>query len=211
MNKNNTDQNSSSNEEQTSRAQVPKNELNPLEEKIVQHLATTGPRNINETSKEISANYEPVYAAFYSLEKKEMIMPVDKVSYRGRDYDAFWLAEKGLLVVLLDGGDPDIILEVVKETFPKLDDISLFAQIVCRLPERALRVILSLYPSVSLQVGIQEVLKFLFMSSNLSIDELKTLYDIVKGSPRHKQMADETIKKAGDRFEELRKMIGTKS
>jgi hypothetical protein len=117
--------------------------LSPLEEQILSHLATAGPKNTNETAREISANYEPVYGAVYSLEKKELIMPVDKMSYRGRDYDISSLAEKGLLEVLLNGADSHAVLEVVKRALPKYDDISLFAQIVCRLPERALRVISS--------------------------------------------------------------------
>jgi hypothetical protein len=200
--------NHSSGSKKTTRVKVPKNDLSPLEEQILSYLATAGPKNMNETAKEISAQYEPVYTAFYSLEKREMIMPVGKVSYRGRDYDTFWLAEKGLLEALLNGANSNVVLEVTKRTFPKYDDISLFAQVACRLPERALRIISSLYPSVSLQVGIEEVLKLVFMASELNVDELKTLYYIVSESPRHKKIADETIKKASDTFEELKKIIG---
>jgi hypothetical protein len=203
-------QNRSGKSGQAIRAKAPRNELSPLEERILLHLAATGPSDMNETAKEVSAKYKPVHTAFYSLEKKEMIMPVDKRPYRGRDYDTFWLAEKGLLKILLNGVDSSRVLEVVKRTFPKYDDMSLFAQIVCRLPERVLRIISSLYPSVSLQVGIEEVLNLVFVHSDLSLDELKTLYEIISESPHHKKMADETIKKASGRFEELKKMIGVK-
>lgn len=111
----------------------------------------------------------------------------------------------------MNGADSSLVLEVIKRTFPKYDDLSLFAQVACQLPEKALRIISSLYPSVSLQVSIQEVLKLVFMASDLSVDELKTLYDIVKESPHHKEIADETIKKASDKFGKLKKIIGVKS
>jgi hypothetical protein len=210
MNEHDSPQNRLNESRQTKGAKACESDLNPLEEQILSHLATTGPMDIDETAKGISAPYDQVYAAFDSLEKKELINPVGKVSYRGRDYDTFWLAEKGLLEILLKGEDSKLVLEVVKKTFPKYDDMSLFAQIACRLPERALRLVSSLYPSVSLQVGIEEVLNLVFIHSDLSVDQLKTLYDIVRGSPRHKQIADKTIKKASNRFEELKKIIGIK-
>jgi hypothetical protein len=58
---------------------------------------------------------------------------------------------------------------------------------------------------------MQEVFKLVFMSSNLSLDELKTLYSIISESPHHKKMADETINDASGRFEELKKIIGVKT
>jgi len=210
MNDHGSPQNRLSKGRQTKGEKACENDLNPLEGQILSHLATTGPMDIDETAKGISASYDQVYAAFYSLEKKEMINPVGKLSYRGRSYDTFWLAEKGLLEVLLKGEDSKLVLEVVKRTFPKYDDMSLFAQIACRLPQRALRLVSSLYPSVSLQVGIEEILNLVFIHSDLSVDELKTLYDIVRGSPHHKKIADKTIKKASNRFEELKKIIGVK-
>jgi hypothetical protein len=106
----------------------------------------------------------------------------------------------------LHGADSSLVLEVIKRTFPKFDDPSLFAQVACRLPEKALRIISSLYPSVSSQVGIQKVLKLVFMASDLSLDELKTLYDIAKESPHHKEIAHETIKKASDKLGKLKKI-----
>jgi hypothetical protein len=203
--------NDHSSKKEAGRVKDSNNDLDPLEEQIILRLATAGPKDIDETAKEVSAKYEPVYAAFGSLEKKEMVMPAGRLSYRGRDYDTFWLTEKGLLKALLNGVDSSLVLKVVKKTFLKYDDMSLFAQVACRLPERALRIVSSLYPSVSLQVGIQEVLKVLFMASDLSVDELKTLYDIVRRSPHHRKVVDETIKNAGDKFEQLKKIIGVKS
>jgi hypothetical protein len=72
-----------------------------------------------------------------------------------------------------------------------------------------LRIVLSLYPSLSSQVGIQEVLKLVFMT-DLSLDDLKTLYDILKESS-FKEITDETIRKAGDKLQELEKIIGVRS
>jgi hypothetical protein len=72
-----------------------------------------------------------------------------------------------------------------------------------------LRIVLSLYPSLSSQVGIQEVLKLVFMT-DLSLDDLKILYDILKESS-FKEITDETIRKAGDKLQELEKIIGVRS
>jgi len=66
-------------------------DLGPLQKQILLHLATKGPKNINKTAKEMSAHYKSVHTAFYSLEKKGMIMRAGKVSYRGRSYDFFGL------------------------------------------------------------------------------------------------------------------------
>ena len=200
--------NPSGESEQATRAKAPENSLSPLEEQVLSHLATKGSKNIDEAVKEMSLRYEPVYAAFHSLEKREMIMAVGTTSYRGRDYDSFWLTERGLVEALLSGADPGLVLAVVKKTFRKFDDMAMFAQVACRLPERALRTILSLYPSESLQIGIGEILNFVFMHLDLGVGELKTLYEIVRESPHHKEMADEAIKKGSSRFEELKKAVG---
>lgn len=183
-------------------------DLGPLQKQILLHLATKGPKNINETAKEMSAHYKSVHTAFYSLEKKGMIMRVGKVSYRGRGYDAFWLTENGILKALLNGADSNLVLKAIRRTFPKYDDTFLFAKVASHLPKKVLRVISSMYPSVSVQVGIQEVLKLVFMA-DLSTDDLRRLYDILKESP-FKETADETIKKASDKFAELKKIIGVK-
>jgi len=184
-------------------------DLGPLQKQILLHLATKGPKNINETAKEMSAHYKSVHTAFYSLEKKGMIMRVGKVSYRGRGYDAFWLTENGILKALLNGADSNLVLKAIKRTFPKYDDTLLFAQVASRLPTKVLRTISSLYPSLSFQVGIQEVLKLVFMA-DLSVDDLRTLYNVLKESP-FKEIADETIKKASDKLAELKKAISIKS
>lgn len=181
-------------------------DVGPLQKQILLHLATKGSKNINETAKEMSAHYKSVHTAFYSLEKKEMITRVGSVSYRGRNYDVFWLTENGILKALLNGADSHLVLKAIKRTFPKYDDTFLFAQIASRLPKKVLRIISSLYPSVSFQVGVQEVLKLVFMA-DLSADDLRRLYDILKESS-FKEIADETIKKATEKFAELKKIIG---
>ncbi len=183
--------------------------LGPLQQQILLHLATKGAKNTNETAKEISAHYRSAHAAFHSLEEKEMITRVGKVSCRGQDYDVFWLTERGLLEALLNGADSNLVLKAIKRTFPKHEDAFLFARVASRLPKKVLRIVLSLYPSLSSQVGIQEVLKLVFMT-DLSLDDLKILYDILKESS-FKEITDETIRKAGDKLQELEKIIGVRS
>lgn len=71
-------------------------------------MATKGSKNINETAKEMKAHYKSVHTAFYSLEEKEMIVPVGKMSYRGQNYDTFWLTGNGILKAMLEGADPNL-------------------------------------------------------------------------------------------------------
>jgi hypothetical protein len=46
--------------------------------------------------------------------------------------------------------------------------------------------------------------------ADLSADDLRTLYNVLKESP-FKEIADETIKKASDKLAELKKAISIKS
>jgi hypothetical protein len=191
------------------RARKQDHSLGPLQRRILLHLATKGSKNINETAKEMKAHYKSVHTAFYSLEEKEMIVPVGKMSYRGQNYDTFWLTGNGILKAMLEGADPNLILKVIKKTFPRYDDTVLFTQIVSRMPKKMLRITSALYPSISSQVGVQEILKLVFMT-DLNVDDLRRLYDILKESP-FKEIANETIKKASAKFEELKKAISAKS
>ncbi len=180
--------------------------LGPLQKQILMCLAAKGPKNISETARENSAHYKSVHTAFYSLENKGMVTRVGKASYRGRGYDLFWLTENGLLMALLNGADSNLVLSTVKRTFPKHDDTILFAQIVSRLPRKILKVISSMYPSISFKVRVQEVLKLVLMA-DLSVDDLRRLYDILRESP-FKDTADEIIRKAHEKLAQLRKTIG---
>jgi hypothetical protein len=183
-------------------------DLDPLQEQILLHLAMKGPRNMNQTAKEILAHYKPVRTAFHSLEEKEMIARADVVSYGGRAYGVFWLTERGIIRALLNGADSTLVQKVIKEKLPKHEETFLFAKVVSRLPKRVLEIVSSLYPSVSSEIGIWEVLKLVFMV-DLSMDDLRMLYGILKESP-FKEKADEAIRKASAKFEELRKTIGVR-
>ncbi len=89
----------------------------PLQRRIILHLARGRPQTINETAKGIKRDYKSSWVAFKKLKKKGLIKTAEVKYYRGNQYPYFWLTELGISLALNEGAKPEPLLKQVLETY----------------------------------------------------------------------------------------------
>jgi hypothetical protein len=102
----------------------------PLQRRIILHLAQTRPQTINETAKGTSKDYKSSWIAFKKLEKKGLIKNVQKKYYMGNQYPCFWLTEIGILHALYESANPEHLLNQTLKVYPQNKNLQFFIETV---------------------------------------------------------------------------------
>lgn len=121
--------------------QKPKgNKLPPLQSKVVLCLAQKGNQTKNEINTNIpllklakKAHYKPTWVAIKSLTKKGLIQEVGTKHRRGQNYPKHWLTEEGIIVALIEGANPETLLNNTREIFPKNRTLLCYLEIASKL------------------------------------------------------------------------------
>jgi predicted ArsR family transcriptional regulator len=93
------------------------------QKKIVFSLAKHGAMTMSETNRKLQGENTSTTRAFHDLESKGMVKKTDKMPYRGREFDKYWLTERGMAYALLNS---DVKSNVIKEhalSFDKTQEI----------------------------------------------------------------------------------------
>ncbi|NLE05044.1 MAG: hypothetical protein GX638_09625 [Crenarchaeota archaeon] len=114
--------------------------LPSLQKLIIIHLSKNSPQTINETVNALSKSYKPVWMAFNSLQKKKLIRKTQIKTYRNRDFSKYWLTDEGMILAMLEGANPEFLLQESKVLFPELKFVHCFLESVPKLEPFVLRV-----------------------------------------------------------------------
>lgn len=161
-----------------------RNNLPPLQKRIILCLAEHGPQTINETTRNMKpkGHYKPTYMAFKSLKAKGLIQKQGSKTYRGREYAQFWLTEKGVITALVYGAKPKILQSIIYEKLPAFsienNDIIDF---LCRYAENSKENIHEIYTA----------LKVLKMSNDRIL--AKEVYRIVMNNETIRRVFEESF------------------
>lgn len=99
-----------------------RNNLGPLQKRIILCLAEKGPQTMNRTKENIMGHYKPTWQAFKSLQKKRLIRKVRDKDYKGRKYSEFWLTFDGVILSILEGESRGILSKHATGCLPKNEE-----------------------------------------------------------------------------------------
>jgi len=74
-----------------------------LQKRIVVLLGENGPKTKNAASITLNSSYKPVLFGFNSLIEKGLIQAIDTKERRGRNFEMFWLTQRGVVLSLIYG------------------------------------------------------------------------------------------------------------
>jgi len=104
-----------------------------LQRDMILYLAKEGSHTKNAIASGVSRSYQPTWTAFKSLEKKSLIKETDVKTWRGREYQQFWLTDNGVLIALAEGADPDRLLELTRKIYPKNQRLACYLEVLSKM------------------------------------------------------------------------------
>ena len=118
------------------------NKLPTLQKRVILCLAQNEPLTINEVKTKIPppAHYKPTWLAIKSLRQKGLVQDVGTKPHRGRDYPTHWLTDEGVLVALLEGANPETLLQKTRDIFPENRALLYYLEIAPKLNQEVLEI-----------------------------------------------------------------------
>lgn len=115
------------------------NNLGTLQKKIILLLAENGPLTKNEASNRLKASYKPLWLAFDSLRKKNLIKEVGEKEYRGNKFPTYWLNDGGLILALINGANSDRLLEHYRILYGENEHLELLIEMSKAVGQKCMR------------------------------------------------------------------------
>ena len=118
-----------------SKQKIKGNKLPPLQKKVILCLAHEGPQTKNKivTNLPPRAHYKSTWLSIKSLTQKGLIQEVGTKEYNKRKYPTHWLTYEGIFVALIEGANPETLLNKARETFPKNQTLLYFLEMASKL------------------------------------------------------------------------------
>lgn len=170
--------------------------LGSVEKSVILTLAHTGPQTIHATKEKIEGHYKSVNNAFHSLKKKELIKPYDKIEYKNRKFDRFWLTQGGVMTATFQKANLNLLKENYEKIYGKSEGTDLMFDLVKANPEK-LGEIYSMYRTTTQG---KPKLKHIPISN----DEMQKFMKIVFKYPSYRKKMKKVI---GHVFRVMEKMV----
>ena len=125
-----------------------------------------------------------------------MIKETDVKTWRGREYSQFWLTDNGVLIALAEGADPDRLLELTKQIYPKNQTLACYLEVLSKM---SLHIIKIAYSAIESKGKLEptDVINILLTETAKISDQLqKEIIDTLKTYPKEY----ETFKKKMDQI-----------
>jgi hypothetical protein len=182
--------------------------LPPLQKRIVLNLAENSPQTINGTARSIKSHYKPSWIAFKSIEEKGLVKKIGKKSYRGREYPEFWLTVEGVLVAMLEGASSIDLLSRVNEVYPENKILQYCLEVAPKLNPEVFRLFLSAIRSKGKLEPIDMATIFLTqMQTDTSSKTFKELGEILKKYPQEHSRLKKQLSEMHTDLDQIEKMI----
>ena len=197
--------------------QKPKgNKLPPLQSKVVLCLARKGNQTKNEINTNIpllklakKAHYKPTWVAIKSLTKKGLIQEVGTKHRRGQNYPKHWLTEEGIFVALIEGANPETLLNKTRKIFPKNEALLCYLDIAPKFNPKIFEIA---YSAVKTKGKLEPIdvatMLFTQMQTEATIETLRELMEILrKKYPKLYNSTKENIEKISQTLNQLKETI----
>jgi len=181
--------------------------LPPLQRDIVLYLATEGSQTKNAIATGVSRSYKPTWTAFNSLTEKKLIKETDMKTWRGRDYPQFWLTDNGVLIALAEGANPDRLLEMTKQIYPKNPRLACYLEVLSKM---SLHIIKTAYSALEAKGKLEptDVINILLTETAKSSDQLqKEVIDTLKAYPKEYDLFKKRMDQIWERLDKLKNVI----
>jgi hypothetical protein len=178
-----------------------KSEKLKLEKLIILNLARSQPQTKRKTSKAISKFYKSTWNAFDKLQEKKLINQAGAIIYNNVEYPTYWLTDEGIVRALMEGANPNVLLELTKALYPSNKTVHCFLEIVSLFDPNVLRIA---YSSVNGKgtLGVRELIMLFLSQPSVAMNDetAKKLITALKNYPNERS----TLKKA---LEEMIKQL----
>lgn len=191
--------------------------LPPLQKRVLLCLAKMGPQTINEIKNNIpqlepaqtrKSHYKPTWLAVKALGQKDLVHETGLKEYRGRKYPRFWLTDEGIVVAVIEGFDPNYLLEKTKETYPNNQILLYFLEIAPKLNPEVFRIGHSAIKNKGKLEPIDlAAILFTQMQTETHTQIFKETLEILKRYPKQYRLFKEQVGKMSRNLKQLREMI----
>lgn len=162
-----------------------RNNLPPLQKRIILHLARNGAQTINESVKGFKGHYKSSWIAFNALEQKGLIKKADLKIYRNREYPRFWLTQKGIFAALVEGADAANLLQRTLKCYPNDKTLQCCLELSPLLGLEGFKIALSAIQDKG-KLDESDKTKIIFARAQkaVSIKQFRELIEILKRYPK---------------------------
>jgi len=191
--------------------------LPPLQKRVVLCLARTGPQTINEIKNNIAqlepaqthrCHYKATWLAVKSLGQKDLVHEAGLKEYRGRRYPRFWLTDESVVVAVIEGVDPNDLLQKTRETFPDDQVLLYFLEIAPKLSPEVFRIGYSAIKSKGKLEPIDlAAILFTQMQTETHIQTFKDAIEILKRYPKEHKSFKQQVEKMSKNLNRIKEMI----
>jgi hypothetical protein len=187
--------------------------LPPLQKRIILYLAKHEPQTINETVKGIrscqyKSSYKSSWTAFNSLEKKGLIKKTDVKTYRGREYPRFWLSSAGVFVALVEGASAQDLLEKTIKAYPNDKVLQCCLELAPFTGIEGYRVALSAILSKGkFEQSDATIMMLTQMEKDLSIKQFKQFLEVLKRYPKEYEKMKKQVEQFNESLDKIEEMI----
>jgi hypothetical protein len=151
---------------------------------------------MNETKEGIKGSYKSLWIAFESLKGKDLIKQAKTKFWRGREYPQFWLTDRGILLALYLGADPQTVLTKTIEIYPEDKDSQFLIEFASVFRRRARN---ALYLATISERPITDIDSIFLISRQMlrmSPEEGRQYIARLRNYPAQYERFSETVKQA---------------
>ena len=193
------------------------NKLPPLQRKVVLCLAHKGPQTINEIKTNIPrleflltrvCHYKPTWLAVKWLRQKRLVKKVGIKEYRGRKYPRYWLTSEGVMAALIEGANPETLLNKTRKIYPKNEILQYSLEIAPKLNPKVFKIGYSAIRSKGkLEPVDLATILFTQMQTETHIQTFKETIEILRRYPKEFRSFKEQVERMVENINRLKEMI----
>ena len=178
--------------------------LPPLQRDIILYLAKEGSQTKNKIALGVSRSYKPTWTAFKSLKGKKLTKETDVKTYRGREYPQFWLTDNGVLIALAEGANPNRLLELTRQIYPKNQTLACYLEVLSKMSLHVIKIAYSALESKG-KLEPTDVINILLNKTAKISDQLqKEVIDIIKTYPKEYDVFKKRMNQIWESLDKLR-------
>ena len=180
--------------------------LPPLQRDMLLYLAKEGSQTKNKIALGVSRSYKPTWTAFNSLKEKKLIKETDVKTWRGREYPQFWLTDNGVLIALAEGANPDRLLELTKQIYPKNQTLACYLEVLSKMSLHIIKIAYSALESKG-KLEPTDVINIILTETAKTSDQLqKEVINTLKAYPKEYDLFKKRMDKILESLDKLKEM-----
>lgn len=159
---------------------------------------------MSETNRKLKGGNTSTTRAFHELESKGIVTVIGGEEYHGRKFSKYWLTQKGIFIALIEGVNPDNLLQRTLKNYPNDKTLQCYLELSPALGLEGFKITLSAIQNKG-KLDYSDMMTILstYAQKEVSIEQIRKFIEILKKYPKEYHETKELLSKFSKNLTEL--------